>query len=172
MRASVRNASYERIQVRCAVEWKRGANVGYCQRRLNQILFDFLSPWNDNGYRARFEWVIRREDVEARIREYEDVQSVASVSLVHVAASDMGSWSLGDTARPKGPLQWDSIIVPEAEATGVGVSTALARWPWSIAVPMRTHLIETLLRDGTRDPMPTGIERLSIGSTFVVGGVA
>lgn len=157
-RIEVRNASYELIQVRCAIEWAPGAHAGLGIRRLNQVLFDHLSPWNDNGYRADFEWTIRPEDLEARIRELDFVRGVSQVSLLHVASSDDNVFSLGDTARPG---------VPPAHFTNGPVHH---RWPWSIAVPMRRHLIGSIEATGTTPgPVPTGIDRLEIGNTFVVG---
>jgi hypothetical protein len=154
----VRNASYEMIQVRCAVALKPGANSGLAIRRLNAALFDYLSPWNDNGYRANFGWTVRPEDLEARIREFDVVLQVSQVSLLHVAASDEKVYMLGDTARP-GPFS--------AEAIAGQVSS---RWPWSIAVPMRRHLIGLLGASETSKPVPTGFDRLEIGNTFIVGG--
>lgn len=162
-RITVRNATYERIQVRCSVAWKPGSNAGHCERQLSQALFDYLSPWNDNGYRARFEWSVRREDVEAFIRGFGAAEFVSGVSLLHVAESDGGLYSLDDTARPGGAAQWDATA---AQGTA---GRAEARWPWSIAVPMRRHLIETLERVVTAGPVPTGVGRLAIGNTFIVG---
>jgi hypothetical protein len=156
-RIEVRNASYELIQARCAIEWAPGAHAGLGIRRLNQVLFDYLSPWNDNGYRANFEWTIRPEDLEARIRELDFVRGVSQVSLLHVASSDDNVYSLGDTARPG---------VPPAHFTHGPVHY---RWPWSIAVPMRRHLIGSIESNGAPGPVPTGIDRLEIGNTFVVG---
>lgn len=165
-RITVRNATYERIQVRCSIAWKPGSNAGHCERQLSQALFDYLSPWNDNGHRARFEWSLRREDVEAFIRGFDAVEFVCGVSLLHVAESDGGLHSLDDTARPGGAAQWD------ATAAQRSAGRAGARWPWSIAVPMRRHLIETLERAAPTGPVPTGVGRLAIGNTFIVGAQA
>lgn len=166
-RIVVRNASYERVQVRCAVAWKHGSNAGWCERLLNQSLFDHLSPWNDQGHRAHFDWMLRREHVEAHIRSLPYVEFVTGVSLLHVAASDAGLYSLDDTARPGGAAQWEP-----REDVADGLSEARARWPWSIAVPMRRHLIQTLGHAHGSGPDATGVGRLAIGGTFVVGQAA
>lgn len=157
-RIEVRNASYELIQVRCAVQWKPGAHAGLCIRRLNHALFDYLSPWNDNGYRARFEWTIHPEDLEARIRQLDFVEGVSKLSLLHVASSDENVYTLGDTAR---------LNPAVAHVTAGHVRH---RWPWSIAVPMRRHLIGSLEPAQAPGAVPTGIDGLEIGNTFVVGG--
>jgi hypothetical protein len=166
-RIAVRNCTYEAIQVRCSVAWRRGSNAGFCERRLNQSLFEFLSPWNDNGFRARFEWTVRREDIEAHIRAQPDVEFVCGVSLLHVAASDTAHHSLDDTARPRGAAEWDAV-----ETVGSGLRQARARWPWSIAVPMRHHLIETMQTHRADHARPTGVGQLAIGNTFILGGAA
>jgi Baseplate J-like protein len=41
----VKNAHYVAVKVRCGVRFVAGADVGFCQRRLNEELNRFLSPW-------------------------------------------------------------------------------------------------------------------------------
>ena len=42
------------------------------------------------------------------------------------------------------------------------------QYPWSIAVPVRRHSIETTDRFETIQPEITGVDELQIGSTFIV----
>lgn len=156
-RFEVRNAAYERVQVRCRVHLTRGAHTGRCLRRIEQALVDYLSPWSEVGRPAVFGWSLRCEDVQSFIRSLPEVDSVGGVSLLQVAESDAGQCTLADTARPR-------AAVPRSEATLLRGCV-----PWSIAVPMAQHLVE--LHDDAHpiQPEPSGVSHLGIGSTFIVG---
>jgi hypothetical protein len=162
-RLTVRNASYEGIQVRCTVRFKRGVHPGEGQRRVHRALFDYLSPWSPTGIGAHFDWLVQHEDIEARLRQLDCVASVGGVSLVHVAEDDLRRYTLNDTARPQGAAQWQAT-----EATGSG--SARAHRPWSVAIPTRTHLIRVIDEDMVALPHPTGVGQLGIGGTFILGG--
>ena len=165
-RINVRNAAYDRIQVRCTVELERDAQVGMSLQLINQALENYLSPWQAGGYDARFDWVIRREDVETRIRALEFVKSVSGLSLLRIAEDDYGDYTLDDTARAGQPT-----------SAGPARIEVRPRLPWSIAVPAGWHIIEAAHPGRVAappaargpGPVPTGIARMGIGSTFIVG---
>lgn len=148
----VRNASYERIQVRCVLRLARDARAGERLRLLNQALRDFLSPWREGGIGASFDWRIGTDEVEAMLRAQDGVEAVGQVSLLHIVRSDSGFYRLYDSARSRraGPLR--------------------PAHRWSLALPMRRHLIELDEQPGARGPQPTGLPRLALGSSFVIGG--
>ncbi len=162
----VRNATYERIQVRCAVRFRAGMQAGRCLQQLNADIAEHLSPWREDGQGACFDWQLRKEEIEAWIRSLEYVDSVACVSLLQVTEADDGDYSLGDSAR-----------MPEATtATGVWMgrpqelpSGAIGpRLPWGIALPVRQHAIELMSDATVAEAEPTGIDGLEIGQTFVI----
>jgi hypothetical protein len=161
-RIEVRNAAYERVQVRCTVKLARGVAVGRTVRQLNTAIVEYLSPWHDLGYQARFDWVVRSEDIETRLREIDGVEFVTRLSLLHIAADEHGVYTLGDTARMATAKAIDADTVPGTRLR--------PKWAWSLALPMRQHLIATAEQYGDPRPEPTGIARLAIGSTFIVGG--
>ncbi|UXH79419.1 hypothetical protein [Roseateles amylovorans] len=155
-RIQVRNAAYERIQLRCSIGLARGAHEGATLMRLSQTLNDYLSPWQDGGYGPRFDWIIRAEDLEAVLRSVPGVAFVTRLSLLSVASDDSGAYVLSDTAR--------------AAADADAARQVRARTPWSLALPMPTHILSAA--DGFPDPAPqvTGVSKLAIGSTFVISG--
>ncbi len=170
------NATYEYIQVRCAVELRRGAQVGEALTRINAALIDFLSPWSDGGNPARFDWIIRGQDVESCIRALDDVVSVAGVSLLRVWEDDRvdirGVYRFEDTALSK-PVANDG-------EQGSVVEVSASR-PWSLALPFKDHIIELIGQLGAETGVrATGIARpgilnyadavagLQIGETFIV----
>ena len=75
LRIVVRNAAYERIQVRCTLRLARGSHPGAAMVRINRAIVEFLSPWHAGGHRAEFDWDIRSEAVEACLRELDEVEA-------------------------------------------------------------------------------------------------
>jgi WD40 repeat protein len=50
------------------------------------------------------------------------------------------------------------------------INEILPAYPWSIAVPVRQHFIQTTDRDAPTPPQQTGVDELEIGSTFIITG--
>ena len=161
----VLNVVYERIQARCCVTLTPGTPTGLALRRIDEAIIEYLSPWWDGGRGPVFDWLIRCQDVEAHLRKVDGVELVTCTSLLHVAEDAEDSYTLGDTAR----------LNPGGAAGRVATRDAAdhvqASCPWSIALPMSSHLVTLVDADDATDsgPIPTGIGRLSVGSTFIVG---
>lgn len=150
----VRNAAYERIQVRCELRLVQGCHPGAALVRINRAIVEFLSPWHTEGNRACFDWEVRAGAIEARLRELEDVDVVGPISLLHIVRTDDNVYRLRDTARAGQPS-------PTRQVRPVQ--------PWSLALPTPHHLIE--LAGAQRDwkAKQTGFGKLEVGSTFIVG---
>ncbi|HEY6896883.1 MAG TPA: baseplate J/gp47 family protein [Rhodocyclaceae bacterium] len=147
----VRNPLYERIQLRCKVKLRRGAEKGQCLNRLNQEIVEYLSPWNHWGRTAKFGWRIRCDEMQAHIQKLDYIESVTGVSLLLIRRSDDHHHRLADTAR-------------QARAE-IGPS-----FPWGIAVPAERHLIEVVTERTALPPEKTGISDLEIGRSFILFG--
>jgi len=151
----VRNPVYEQIQVRCTVKFSGGINTGGLYlNRLNRAVSDYICPWCEVGYKARFGWSIRADDIESYIRELDYVDFVTNFSMLHITEEMGGKYSLVDTATLDS--RHEALILP--------------RYPWSLAVPMRTHFIETTASIEPVKPALTGVNELEIGSTLIIGG--
>ena len=100
--------------------------------------------------------LVRCEDIEAHVRSLDCVEFVTQLSLLHVAQSDEHVYTLSDTARGLAEL----------------ATRARPRSPWSIALPMREHMLRTVDTATDERPEVTGIDRLGVGNTFIIGGVA
>jgi hypothetical protein len=162
---TVRNASYERIQVRCTIRLAPGRHPGTAVRSVNQSIVEYLSPWYEGGCTADFDWVVSAEAVAAHLRCSDCVASVERISLLHIVHSDHDYYRLADTARSNRP-------VPGAAASGARRSVVVPARPWSLALPTAQHLIDVLpsdapATDGKADG--TGVGLLAIGGTFVIG---
>jgi hypothetical protein len=159
----VRNPVYEQIQVRCSVVLTKQAEVrrGYYLAKLNQAVVDYISPWCEIGYKVRFGWCIRRTDIESYIRNLEYVEFVTRFSMLHISEERSGNYTLGDTARLA------SGVLPDEE--GETVDEIRPHYPWSLAIPVREHHIETGSSLRSVAAKATGIDQLKVGQTFIIG---
>lgn len=154
----VRNATFERIQVRCALRLVRGTHPGEALARINGAIVEFLSPWHRDGCRPEFQWEVRAETLETRLRELEDVDALGGLSLLHIVRRGPDRYRLSDTGRPE-----------RAARAGAGLEQRRVRAarPWSLALPTRRHLVEVMEAPAPA-AQPTGIGRLEIGDTLIV----
>lgn len=165
----VRNAVYERILVRCAVSLKRGVSSGRSLQQLNRDIAQRISPWRPGGVGGQFNWILRKEEVEAWIRKFDYVDSVTRLSLLQISEDDDGFFKLSDSARRNAGASPGSTSGGRDGAPVHGAEAALRPlFPWSIAISAQRHAIEVM-----QSPMAaqaTGISGLEIGNTFIVAG--
>lgn len=179
-RLQVRNASYERVQVRCRLRLKRNEHAGSVLRRVNRALIEFLSPWHDGegaedgdddggekGHGARFGWMVRGDELQAVVRKVPGVAEVGALSLLHLVETGEGHFVLHDTARVRSPAMH---LRAGASGDTRGDARVTFRDPWSLALPMGEHLIGVARRVVGHVPRATGVSLLGVGETFVVGG--
>ncbi len=150
----VRNPDYELVQVRCTVKFVDGISDGVNINRLNKEITDYISPWNKKGYTTKFGWSIRQKDVESYIRNLRYVDFVTNFSMLHITVDSHGNYSLLDTARNE--IDNEMVIRP--------------RYPWSLAVPVRRHFIETMQTARSIRAEITGVDELEVGGTFIISG--
>ena len=147
----VRNPAYEQIQVRCTVKFTKEVGVGHYMNKLNQAITDYLSPWNEIGYRAQFGWCVREYDLKSYIRNMDCVEFITDFSMLRIASDGKGFFDLFDTVAR-------------------GVEEIHPLYPWSIAIPVRRHFIKTTDKPEVIAPELTGVDELEIGSTFIITG--
>jgi len=149
----VRNPVYERIQVRCAVKFEGEGRDGFYVRKLNRAICEYLSPWSEEGYRVRFGWAIRCEEVISYLRGLSYVESVTDFSMLHLTQYSEYLYHLGDTV-----LKERSEVDIEPEH------------PWSLAIPFQRHAIEVVDSHKPIKAKVTGVNEMEIGSTFIITG--
>ena len=150
----VRNPVYERVQVRCTVKFADAISEGVYINRLNQQISDYMCPWTPAGYKARFGWSIMQRDIESYIRSLGYVEYVTNFSMLHITVDNEGSYRLFDTA--KGEQDYEAVIRP--------------RYPWSLALPVEKHFIESIPSARSINAEVTGVDELAVGSTFIISG--
>ena len=163
VKVAVINPVYERIQVRCTVKFAGDINVGGAYiKRLNRAISDYIYPWCDMGYKAKFGWAIRADDIESYIRELDYVDFVTNFSMLHITEEENETYRLMDTVK------WHAME-NNAEQCNRHEALIKPRYPWSLAVPMRRHYIETTMSIEPIAAKETGVNELEIGSTFIIG---
>ncbi|WP_028311248.1 hypothetical protein [Derxia gummosa] len=155
-RLRVINASYEHLQVRCAIALRGTRSPGLALRNIELAIGRYLSPWHE-GLGARFGWSISGHDIEAWLRSLDEVADVAGLSLLHFTERDVAggnpSYRFDDSAGPG--AAGGSLIIE-------------ARSPYSIAIPTARHLLTAFDAAGRPLPEASGVGRLEVGSTFIV----
>jgi len=149
---SVENPTYEEIQVRCKVEFKKSIHSGRYHNLLNQALCDYLSPWAPEGNQVHFGWSISARDIQSFIRKLDYVDYVTDFSLLRIARYRDGLYFRDDTA-----------VKPDVEVDRITPS-----YYWSTAVPIPNHYIDTLHKKEAFIAEATGYDELEIGSTFII----
>lgn len=151
---SVENPVYERIRVRCRVSFTGRENPGRDIRRLNRVLWEYLSPWHPKGYEGRFGWQIRSEDVMAHISSQPYVNGLTRFSMLKMTDKTRGWYGLFDTCDPVHTGDAPELIQPF--------------YPWSLAVPDTHHTIETVDSAVSEKGEAVGVNTLEIGTTFII----
>ncbi|MGD9008826.1 MAG: baseplate J/gp47 family protein, partial [Desulfobacteraceae bacterium] len=161
----VSNPMYEQVQVRCAVKLHPGIGARATIKRVNRAINEYLSPWfSAVGYGAHFGWSVTRDDLTAYLLKLDDVDFVTRFSLLHIFKQGLDIYGVQDTGATE-----DADT--ERERESVTPKDAITPWyPWSIAVPMKRHFIETIFDYRSQQPQPAGVEALTIGETFILAG--
>ncbi|GGY13860.1 baseplate J/gp47 family protein [Paludibacterium paludis] len=147
----VRNAAYERVQVRATLRLEKGRHHGSMLRDLNRLLLDYLSPWYPGGPGAQFGWCLRAETLESLLRAHPGVAQVGRAAMLHIVRND----------RHYHALQGDT--------TGPARRELHPAQPWSLLLPAARHTLILADEDTALPTPPTGIGQLEIGSTFIIG---
>lgn len=150
----VRNPVYEHVQVRCMVKFADAISEGVNISRLNRQISDYMCPWKQAGYKARFGWSIRQQDIESYIRSLGYIEYVTNFSMLHITVDNEGRYHLFDTAKDE--RVHEAVIRP--------------RYPWSLALPAEKHFIESIQSARSINPEVTGVDELAVGSTFIISG--
>lgn len=153
VKPEVINPVYEQIQVRCTVRFADPLSEGINLERLDRQISDYLCPWKTPGYRARFGWSIRQRDLESYLLDLDHIDFVTNFSMLHITVDRDGKYSLFDTARD------ESGHAAEIRP----------RYPWSLAIPMRHHALETTREARPIEANVTGVDELEVGATFIIG---
>ena len=145
------NPTYERIKISCRIRLTEGANRerGRVWKELHQALREFICPWVTGGV-LPIGGTVNKNEVMALVGRHPEVTYVTGFSIVHIY-QDAGDFGLGDTARESYKLE-----------------SVKAFRPWSLLVPCEEHAIDFLDVDEYEYPQPTAIDRMRLGTDFII----
>ncbi len=182
-RITVRNPTYELVQVRCQVKLAGRGKDGLHLQQVNQALIDFIGPWNVEGRGGRFGWVLREKDVAACIYRLPFVDFVTNLSLLHVSENEGVSdrFRKHDTAHAFKDTALETMDEDSGDAIHASVRHARdefgrplpendvrSRYPWSLALPSERHFIVAAEQVVTTEAKITGVGELEIGQNFIL----
>ncbi|MBC8071758.1 MAG: baseplate J/gp47 family protein, partial [Deltaproteobacteria bacterium] len=147
-RIRVRNARYVAVQVRIEVRFRDGIDAGFAQRRLNDDLVRFLSPWAfDDGAELTIGGRIYANSILDFLDRRDDVDFVAAIKLFR---------SMDGTAFD---------LVPPV----VGEYHVAAERPDQVLVAAQQHYFDIVPDTGYQQASFTGIDHTRIELDFIVG---
>ena len=147
---SVCNPWYEKIQVRCAVGFRRDRPEGAMMADLDAAIREWISPWDSPGPQAHFGWRLRRQSLEAFVQDHPDVEELVGLALLRI------------TPRPGRMYGIENVL-----DTSVDSGEVLApSYPWSVPSPLPSLITVAAPRESL--PKSAGYGGLGIGSTFVI----
>ena len=147
-RIRVRNARYVAVQIRIGVRFRAGIDAGFAQRRLNDDLIRFLSPWAfDDGAELTIGGRIYANSIVDFIDRRDYVDFVADIKLFR---------SLDGT---------DFDLVPPV----VGDYHVAADRPDQVLVAAPQHYFDIIPDTGYQQTSFTGINYARIELDFIVG---
>jgi hypothetical protein len=149
IRLRVVNPIYERVQVRCSVVLNELIHNGSGIERLNQDLCHYFNIWKNYRKNIGFGWQLSNELLAGFIGQRPYVQGVSGLSLVHISELGVRHYVLNDTA--------------EGEPSKV-----FSRYPWSLPLPDKQHVIELISANISRPPRPVGISDMAIGKSLIL----
>lgn len=142
----VRNARYVPVLVRLAVRFRAGEDEGFAQRRLNEEIVRFLSPWAfDDGAEVAIGGRIYANSILEFVDRRDYVDWVAHLELVR----------LEEGKRPE--------VAPSSVNAWVD-----AAGPDEVLVSARQHFFDSIPESGYQQSSFTGIGYARIGLDFIV----
>ncbi len=148
----VRNPSYEKVRIMCAVKLALGYNYGYYLQTLNDeinryLLGDMVKKSKSLELGGR----INSSDVLSFMRTLPYVEFITKFSMIQIASDLQGRFVLLDTAREDDPK-----------------SFLQATKPWSMLIPANQHQIVRLEDKQELRSVQAGYDNLGIGTDFTI----
>lgn len=144
------NPYFERMQVRCVVDFRDGFGEGECLQDLNKQINHFISPWYPVGQQKFFGWTLNENDLKNFIQNQEYVKFVRELSILRIAYES----------------KQQGYYVDHYEQAESGILRGLH--PWSVSTPMAKHFLNVVPEIGDSKPISVGYGDLEIGSTFII----
>lgn len=169
LQLTVRNPSFEWLQIRAIITFNDAIDSGPLIRRLKLDVSRRLSVWTAPSPLDAPGWSIDLNEIGSFVEALSYVHAVRDLEILHLVHDqaetcfyDGDYFRLHDTVTPMGD----------------GSAAKIVRgWePWSVPLPMHDHLISVSRRSADPNPrtrtrlLEAGIGDLAVGETFIVRG--
>ncbi|MBR5411960.1 MAG: hypothetical protein IK114_02810 [Fibrobacter sp.] len=146
---SVMNPLFEKIQVRCNVDFVNENDEGELLQDLNKQINKYLSPWNSDSSSRFFGWSLNKEHLRMFIQNLPYVEEIQDFSVLRISSKDLSEYSMEES--------------DEASNNYIRGTT-----PWSILTPMKKHFLNVIEKNEDLRDITIGYGDLEIGSTFII----
>ena len=146
---TVMNPQFEKIQVRCNVDFVNDTDEGEYLQNLNQQINNYLSPWNSDNSSRFFGWSLDKERLCMFIQNLPFVESIQDFSVLRISSKDHSDYSMEKSG--------------ESNNNFIRGTT-----PWSILTPMKKHFFNIIENNEDLRDITIGYGDLEIGSTFII----
>ncbi|WP_405343133.1 hypothetical protein [Fibrobacter sp.] len=146
---TVMNPQFERIQVRCNVDFINDNNDGEHLQDLNKQINNYLSPWNSDSSSRFFGWSLNKEHLRMFIQNLPYVEEIQDFSVLRISSKDRSEYSMEESDK--------------ASNNYIHGTT-----PWSILTPMKRHFLNVIEKNEDFRDITVGYGDLEIGSTFII----
>ncbi|MEM9578131.1 MAG: hypothetical protein AAF999_14100 [Pseudomonadota bacterium] len=151
------NPTFERLQVRAKIAVGAERENGAMAQMLRRDLARGLSVWTAEPALRRFGWSLNVHMLRAYVEDLDYVRGVTDFSVLHLVGDDTRTYQLLDTAQdrrdPRG--RYGPVLHP--------------RFPWSLPLSTRDHVLSILQDLNDETPTAAGIGSLSLGDMLIVG---
>lgn len=143
------NPQFEKIQVRCNVDFVNDINEGECLLELNEQINHYLSPWNEGGLTQFFGCTLDKERLLMFIQSLPYVEAVQDFSVLRISSKDHTDYHMEETGENN-------------------TNQIRGTYPWSILTPMKKHFINVVTKVEEFRDITIGYGDLEVGSTFII----
>ena len=146
---SVMNPQFEKIQVRCNVDFVNDNDEGEHLQDMNRQINNYLSPWNSDSSSRFFGWSLNKEHLRMFIQNLPYVEEIQDFSVLRISSRDHSEYNMEESG--------------ESSSNYIRGTT-----PWSILTPMKKHFLNIVEKNEDFHDITVGFGDLEIGSTFII----
>lgn len=158
----VRNPRYERISVRCTVQFKPEIEEGLYLKTLSNEISRYISPWCfDPDVEIEFGKKIDLTDIRGFIHSRPYIKMVTGLSAVKITMEAKNKYELIDTTRLDADEESGAVVIEPTQQ-------------WSVMVTDRHEIISKRSKKNPEKPLkelepePAGISNLTLGDSFII----
>lgn len=168
IRIAVRNAEFEKVQIRCKVKFTdrfvKGEKLGEFERDIDR----FLAPWLfDPKESAHLGKAVYLNDIYAFLSNLGYVEYLTGFSVLHVFHDGEKRYALFDSGKGKEDGK-DQSNWPGAEKAGGPKNFIEPSNVWGTFIPSTHHLIEELDQADFKQAKKAGIINLQVEENFII----